>query len=516
MVRPSVVVLLAVVAVASVAAVGPSGAVETGRVTGAALELSEAAEERWLQRMNKLVREFDVEKRSRAVRLETKAGSWIVYRNGPPSDDWITAEGTLIRPDETTVGNDTGYVFATSIDRRRPLRTNVSALRNDTGAFAYKEVRLRTRFRQLGYRGGANLTKRRAGGVLASRFADDDFLLPPGRAARRGIVALSRSAGDSRADRVHRLAAPAAPGANTTDALRNQFWIDDRTRVNALVLTRSSTLRLRIVEASVGTQSIDGPSVIDRRGEELAGEVVTFEARGVGRRSSVTRLLRNRSADRCRDDRVVTAAGCLRPAVDVTLHSGVLFADRPDERDGAVAYVGLSNRRQSDLATAREGVVRVTGRVVAADRIHPSLRDEYALLVYDLERRGDLNLGRRASDRRALERARGWGHNVTTAMWRQANTTIESPTPTATPPPAATPTPLPTITLTPTASPTLSPSPAPTSTASPVPPAPTLSPTASPTPTASSSPSPTATGSPGFGVVAALLALLVAALARRR
>jgi PGF-pre-PGF domain-containing protein len=87
---------------------------------------------------------------------------------------------------------------------------------------------------------------------------------------------------------------------------------------------------------------------------------------------------------------------------DVLLHGGGAWNDLPQSRGDVLFVLGASSLAQDEPERFVEGEYRLVGEVVSTERIDETLPDGAVLLVYDLERRGDIDYESLREDARSI------------------------------------------------------------------------------------------------------------------
>jgi hypothetical protein len=107
--------------------------------------------------------------------------------------------------------------------------------------------------------------------------------------------------------------------------------------------------------------------------------------------------------------------------IDSTLHAGVLVSEAPESRADVVPYAGISSQHQQTVTESQTGTFTVTGRVVAGSEIDPSLEGEHGVIVYNMDRQGNLALSRSGQNQ-----AETYAEDVEESQRDQMNTTQQN------------------------------------------------------------------------------------------
>lgn len=193
---------------------------------------------------------------------------------------------------------------------------------------------------------------------------------------------------------------------------RRGFWAEGNATVDLAMIQGSGTPAI-IANVSFDSERVSGPQEIAKRGDELQGKVVSMTASVLGSQTSSKQTLL--SVARCGPDSVTNpVTGCVPVTADSVVHSGVLFEGEPQTLSDVILYAGISNYKQSEVSVPQLGKYRVTGRVVSTNQIAPPAPDGYGLMVYNMERAGDLPASGAVRDR--IEE---WERNVTDSIEEQ-------------------------------------------------------------------------------------------------
>jgi hypothetical protein len=76
---------------------------------------------------------------------------------------------------------------------------------------------------------------------------------------------------------------------------------------------------------------------------------------------------------------------------DELLQAGAAWSTVPQSREGVLPVVGVSSNRQDQPITTENGTYEIVGEVVSSSRIDEDLPDGSVLLIYDMERTGDVD-----------------------------------------------------------------------------------------------------------------------------
>jgi PGF-pre-PGF domain-containing protein len=158
---------------------------------------------------------------------------------------------------------------------------------------------------------------------------------------------------------------------------------------------------LYVVEEDFQPQEMDDISSIKTDAGSLDGEVVEVEARVNQGKLSVQETLEE-GTETCGEDLfpVQTPEGtvCVNIAADELLHSGAAWSTVPQSRDQVLTILGASSHEQDQPTTTEEGRYQIVGEVVSSSRIDGRLSDSSVLIIYNMERTGDIDYNEVASE----------------------------------------------------------------------------------------------------------------------
>jgi hypothetical protein len=140
---------------------------------------------------------------------------------------------------------------------------------------------------------------------------------------------------------------------------------------------------------------MDDVSSIRSNAESLDGEVVEIDARLVQAKVSVEETMEEGTAT-CNPNKYPIPTGqgqpiCKNMRADELLQAGAAWSTVPQSREGVLPVVGVSSNRQDQPITTENGTYEIVGEVVSSSRIDEDLPDGSVLLIYDMERTGDVD-----------------------------------------------------------------------------------------------------------------------------
>lgn len=486
-------VLLVFILSISTVATTVSAAPSYGTKTGVSIEIGPSDKDRFMSEAQAASDQFGLEVPEHVFLFFEEDGTpWAVLSDTEPSEGTATVEGTIVPTEDTETS--VGLIFADSVDiepEGEPVSLN--AYLENPGEYGYQNIELVGHLRQIALMqevAEGSFRSRNTRGMIAETFPNDPILRQPSRAARVAAINVS-STELGGPNEIARKMEFGRDGGIVWDLDDRQFWVDARVRVDAVAINQSGFHTLHPAKIEVledRTTSVKQLATND----SATDDVVALEANAIGSTIGVKEVLIEMAP--CGPDAVVvpvTPPGCVPITTDATIHVGFLVGESTDQVD-IVAFAAISNTEQTEIIRPQTGRYRVTGRVVSTSQISPMLPDGNALIVYEMERQGDFGLSQDARQNlrdRSDELARSMmtQMNMTADEYAKQNQSNRStPTETATP----------TATVKPTSTSTNSPEPTPSPTES-------ESEGTATTPPTTSSP-----GQPGFGIVAAIFALL--------
>jgi hypothetical protein len=353
-----------------------------------------------------------------AFRFMVDGETYFVYTDTDPVTGSATVRGTVIIEPR---GDGAGVIVADSVrfeTEGEPV--DLDRLRENPGEYHNQHVRVTGTLRQLSFTTDVEsqlVTQSSTGLIGGELYTSEQITAYPGQQARWTVLNMSGSEfGESQREEM--LAEVTGPiNGVLTISTNTQFWIDGEVTMDAVVMSTDAGAGLHVADVTPIADEIDGPDEIQQRGDELSDEVVRFETQVVGSTTSTQEFLTTVAPCGTGDNVLVpTGPTCVPVVTDSTIHSGVLFTGNPESMDDVVPYAGLSNHHQNMVTQPETGTYEVTGRVVAGSEIDPSLEGQFAVVVYDMDRQGDLTA--RGS---ARNNAEAHASLVTDRMKEQAN-----------------------------------------------------------------------------------------------
>ena len=193
-----------------------------------------------------------------------------------------------------------------------------------------------------------------------------------------------------------------------TVSFEQQMWTDTRATVDGIVLVPGSEARqyietfgsggvdyaeegvplVYVVNSELDPRPVDSIQEIKEQSSSLDGEVVSVEANLYQGRLSAQETLEHNTA--CGQDRIQVQSGCVNVPQDFLIHTGIAWNTGVDSRDDLIPILAASATHQDAPVENTTGSYRIVGEVVSTSRIDESLPEGSMLLVYELERTGDI------------------------------------------------------------------------------------------------------------------------------
>lgn len=387
-------------------------------VTGAAIPLPPQAEQQYLDILSNYTDTAPVSLKTHAFLVMTEQKTWVVATDNKPEAGIATVEGTAVTTADSG-DSSLGVLFANSVSVRKDGQSaKLRDVRKNPNKYGFELVEITGNYRQFPYKVEASdklQPKQAELGVLTTgqffgwKPSDSTtrFGASPGKTGRWATLNLSsQKLGGERLDDLSLRLSSTGKSLYVYGGSQ-QFAMNGTVSVSALVLTRpvgvsgvpvpSDGPLLYLIESQPKSTSIPDVSAINDRGKELNGDVVTVDSQVLGARTSSKEFLL--SVAKCAPESVavpVTPPGCVPVVTDSVIHSGVLSTTTPSSKSDFVGFVGVSNYKQDVVTQPIRGSFEITGRVVATDKVSPALPDGYVIVVYRMEKKGELAVNSQA------------------------------------------------------------------------------------------------------------------------
>lgn len=356
--------------------------------------------------------------------LAQENAAYIVFTETEPTTapvriDGVAADATVQYRNLTLgaiVATDTAF-------NRTPTTVSVRSLASNTDAYALSYVRTSGDYRRVSTLtdpdAGQNVTLPTTVGTVTTNATDTGAFLTStaelaGNLTRRHAINNTTTV---------RAQAPVTPpggdGARVaTIRFATNFWADAPATVDGIVLPQNTTARAFVQAAApvrampaddsvplvyatnetFDSQSVDSINTVRANASDFDGTVVSVNASLFQNRVSVQETLEEQTG--CSDDVLLVptpnGAVCLPVVQDTLLHGGIAWDTTPPGANETLLVLGASSRHQDEpvitdpARNATRGRYRIVGEVVTASRVDGRLPDRPVLVVYELERRGDL------------------------------------------------------------------------------------------------------------------------------
>lgn len=258
---------------------------------------------------------------------------------------------------------------------------------------------------------GEEITAVTSIGVLSDDpTSTQDLFEKPGEQARSFVVNTSSSdTSQSGQEAATKLLEQDSELVYTAD-FETTYWSDAPATINAIVLSPNSEVRefISTVDQSGIAQSSSGHSLLYVVTDEMDsaqysdiqsvkqdasdGDVVSVEASLYGESISIQETLEHSTPCGQTQAQVPTPNGpvCLNIVQDTAIDTGVAWSSTPESSDDVLLVTGLSSTHYDEPSTPLQGEYRLVGEVVSTNRVDEDLPEGKILVVYELERTGDL------------------------------------------------------------------------------------------------------------------------------
>lgn len=402
------------------------------RVEGASIPLREPSEQNYLNQSDEIAKKFgiDAQMYTNAFFLAQDGTNYLVFSKESEKVARATVTGVTLSPSELE-GNDFGVIFASDVKYDTDGKpVSLSKLRENPEQYRYQLVQVKAPYRSLAIAADASSHTRQDSFGLLGASQSPFTLSNPGQIGRWAVLNVSNSKYGGTPSKELKSQLGPRNGGVAVQALGPRFSVNATATVDAIVMTDgfsggvtpyTSSPGLLVSDVSFPATQIDSVSEIHKQGAELEGEVVTTTVQGVGTRTSSKEFLL--SAAQCAPDSVSVpvAPGCVPVVTDTVTHAGVLYTQTPTSTDEVVGFIGLSNHKQETVTKPIHGTYQVTGRVVTTSQVDSSLPDGYAIIIYDMERKGDLRIS-------ATGIAESYQKKVQNAIQQSLNTSAQETT----------------------------------------------------------------------------------------
>jgi PGF-pre-PGF domain-containing protein len=355
--------------------------------------------------------------------LATQDELYVVFTREEPTKGVASVEGAVLERNLSTENLTYGVIASTSTSfNTTGAEASVQEVSDNSEEYRFELVRINSHFRRVSTLtdpdSGEDYTLSTTSGVLIDNPRSASTLFQNVGSKSR---ALSRNASDEQIDTT--LNNPTRPHLHTF-SFETEFWTDAEATVDAIVLDPESAAQqfideydqadvahaedgepiLYVVEEDFQPQQMDDVESIKSQSESLDGEVVETEVRLYQEKISVQETLEHNTG--CDVDllEIQTPQGpvCVNVVQDNLLHGGVAWNSIPQSREDALLVMGVSSRHQDTPEEFEEGRYRIEGEVVSTSRINESLPEGSVLVIYDMERVGDIDYEAVAEEGRGI------------------------------------------------------------------------------------------------------------------
>lgn len=285
--------------------------------------------------------------------------------------------------------------------------TTVAAVDADPDAYAFELVRLSEYYQSIAIRtrvegeDGGNVSYSMTTGLLSESDLSPSALF--NRAGERVRTALH----DPTTANIEQLLDNQVEPFLHSGDFRTAFWQAAAPTVDGIVIPAGTKAReflaefdedgimldesgkplVTVVQISRDTTSYsDIPTL---RSDADDGDLVTVDANCFQSTISMQETIEESTG--CGEELVQVKDACVDIINDVVLHGGVAWNGLPESRDEILPVVGISSRDQLEPIQTETGEYQFVGEVVETSRIDDELPDAKALLIYRLDRLGNID-----------------------------------------------------------------------------------------------------------------------------
>jgi PGF-pre-PGF domain-containing protein len=392
---------------------------ETTTVEGAAFAVPESLEDE----VEAYREDVSQNLQAQSFILATQDELYVVFTREEPTKGVASVEGAVLDRNLSTENLTYGVIASTSTSfNTAGQEASVQEVSDNSEQYGLELVRINAHYRRASTLTdpdtGENLTLSSTSGLLIEDPQTASSLFQNvGSQARE----LSRNASVEQVDRI--TGTPSGAHLHTF-SFETEFWTDAEATVDAIVLDPGNAARqfineydqasiahaengepiLYVVDEDFHPQQFENVGSIKSQSESLDGEVVETEVRLYQERISVQETLEHNTG--CDTDllEIQTPQGpvCVNVVQDNLLHGGVAWNSIPQSRDDALLVMGVSSLHQDSPEEFEEGRYRIEGEVVSTSRINESLPEGSVLVIYDMERVGDIDYEAVAEEARGI------------------------------------------------------------------------------------------------------------------
>lgn len=381
---------------------------ETTTAEGAAFSVPESLEDDVEAYRNNVSRDLQ----TYSFVVATQDELYVVFTDREPRTGAASVNGTVLSGPISSGNLTFGVVSATNASvNTTGTEVSIQEVSENSGQYQRELVRIDAHFRRISTLSdpdtGSNYTLSTTSGVLINDSRNTSALF---QEVGNKTSVLSRNAS---AENIDTILNSSSRSHLHTFSFTTAFWTDAEATVDAIVLGPQSAAQqfideydqpgvahaeagepiLYTVQQDLQPRQIADVASIKSQSDSLDGEVVETEVKLYQERISVQETLEH-STD-CGVDllEVQTPQGsvCVNVVQDNLLHGGVAWNSTPQSRDDGLLVVGASSLHQDSPTELRQGRYRIEGEVVPSSRVNESLPDGTVLVIYDLERIGDID-----------------------------------------------------------------------------------------------------------------------------
>ncbi|MFC7250173.1 PGF-pre-PGF domain-containing protein [Halomicroarcula sp. GCM10025324] len=397
----------------------PEAPPETTTIEGAAFAVPESLEDELEAYRDDVSQDLQAQ----SFVLATQDELYVVFTRDEPTKGVASVEGAVLERNLSTENLTYGVIASTRTSfNTTGTEASVQEVAYNSEQYRLDLVRINAHYRRVATLtdpdSGENYTLSTTSGVLIDNPRSASTLFQNVGSKTRE---LSRNTSTEQIDTT--LSNPSRPHLHTF-SFETEFWTDAEATVDAIVLDPQSAAQqfideydqtgiahsedgepiLYVVEEDFQPQQVDNVESIKSQSQSLDGEVVETEVRLYQEQISVQETLEHNTG--CDDDllEIQTPQGpvCVNVVQDNLLHGGVAWNSIPQSRDDALLVMGVSSLHQDSPEEFEEGRYRIEGEVVSTSRINESLPEGSVLVIYDIERLGDIDYEAVAEEARGI------------------------------------------------------------------------------------------------------------------
>ncbi|UWG48185.1 PKD repeats containing protein [Halanaeroarchaeum sp. HSR-CO] len=348
--------------------------------------------------------------------LATEDDLYIVFTEDDPRKGLATVTGQSVNQEMSFNGLSFSAILAQSVSIETDgSPATVGEIASNSDSYSLDLVEVTANHRKISTLTdtdqGEEITAVTSIGVLSDDpTSAQDLFEKPGEQARSFVVNTSSSdTSQSGQEAATKLLEQDSERVYTAN-FETTYWSDAPATINAIVLSPNSEARefINTVDQSGIAQSSNGHPLLYVVTDEMDstqysdiqsvkqdasdGDVVSVEASLYGESISIQETLEHSTPCGQTQAQIPTPSGpvCLNIVQDTVVDTGVAWSSTPESSDDVLLVTGLSSTHYDEPNTPQQGEYRLVGEVVSTNRVDGDLPEGKILVVYELERTGDL------------------------------------------------------------------------------------------------------------------------------